>query len=168
MNTFAPQAVKPRLLAGGDGWANQHRTALPNDFYLSDIDAALALDTEDKIFLGYVPDSWGNRHAPDRKFALVALFDRVRDEATAWRNSHSLASQLYRWLARTISEQQPYPVRFFYVCGDDSPPWEMIEVDIFSGQPTGFRCTLEAGDWRECWQAAGLYDLRRELAHALA
>lgn len=167
-----PQGVKKRLDKQGDAWADQHRRSTPKDFYLQDVDAMFGAvvfghNTGEKLFLEYVPDNYVNRDKRIRKFGVVAIFDRKTSEQAAFSNHNMVSCALYLWLCRSLGELQPSPPKFFYVIGNQEPPWTMIEVDTTTGMETGTRKRLDGSDWRATWETLGLASLRHELVQWL-
>lgn len=165
--------VKPRLLAGtGDGWAAAHRQALGSNWYLSDVDALADSTgayhgTEDKLFVSAtcLPV---HRLDPAQTLGIVALFDRTQDLGTGLCERKAFGSKMLRNIARLIGLAQGVLPKVFLVAGPDDGPWELVELDIWSGQPAGFRAILEAGgSWAATWEAAGLGKLQRELQRRL-
>jgi hypothetical protein len=168
MDHRSSNGVKLRADGGGDGWANTHRLQLGNQFLMSDIDClfgglVFGQNTGERLFMEYAPDNWANRTKRIRQFAMVAMFDRKKTEAAALSAHNTLATAFYLWLARVHGASQPKPPRFFYVIGGDSPPWDMIEVDIHTGDTATDIIRLNSVDWPTMWAALGLTDLRNEL-----
>lgn len=164
----------PRLLNGtrarldgkGDGWANAHRSFLGREHLMNDVDGAFGLEvwggnTEERIFLEYEPDVYRTRFKLIRRFALVAMFDRKRDSDAA--RAASVSTAFYLWQARTLSQQQPVPGKFFFVFGGQEPPWTLQELDIQTGLPAGQPVVLPAVDWSVIWTQIGLAGLRGQL-----
>ena len=161
-----PGGVKPRFDGQGDGWAAAHRSLGPT-FNMSDVDGVVGMmgfasNTGERLFLEYVPDNYKNRQSRIRKFATVAMFDRKSSEHYANSDSNALAAAFYLDLCRRLATTQPKPPRFFYVIGQDQPPWEMIEIDINTAAEIG-RVHQDGKNWRQVWEAVGLVALRNEL-----
>lgn len=161
-------AVKQRLDGQGDEWANQHRRSLPKEFYLQDVDAmfggvVFGQNTGERLFLEYIPDDYENRTKRIREFFVVSIFDRKTSEQAAFGNHNIVSTAFYLHMCRTYSNAQPYAPRFFFVIGNEEPPWEMIEIDIHDAKETGERVTLYRANWKKVWNRLGLSDLRRDL-----
>lgn len=158
--------VKIRADGQGDGWANQHRE-LGQTFNMQDLDGFFGLyvfakNSANSLFLEYAPDRIENREKVIRRFAVVALFDRKKTEDAALSDMNIVSTAFYLWTCRQIGDRQPIAPRFFYVIGDDNPPWTMIELNIASGERLG--CYLLTGyNWRDVWEVAGLRKIRDEL-----
>jgi hypothetical protein len=164
--------TKIRVDGRGDVWADCHRTQLGRHFLMQDVDGlfgnmTFAHNTGEKLFLEYVPDSYKNREKAIRQFAVVALFDRKSSAAWAFSVRNRVSTALYLEMCRRFATGQPFPPRFFYIIGKDSPPWEMIELCIDTGQEVGQRTrihTMEnSNEWAKLWEAVGLSGLRDEL-----
>jgi len=160
--------VRVRSDGGGDGWANAHRTALGNRFYLQDVDAVagiewFATNTAERVFAEYEPDSWENRLEVIRRFALVAMFDRKSTIDAAFSPQNRISSAFYLHLCRTHVDRQPRPPRFFFLVGGQKPPWEMVELDIDAGDEIGNRVEINGQNMRGVWDAIGLTELRKFL-----
>lgn len=163
------RGVRVRADKKGDAWANAHRDALGNKYYLQDVDAmfgyvAFGHNTGERLFLEYVPDSYENRGSWIREYGYVALFDRKTSEQAAFSSQNSLSASVYLHLCRRLAAGQPIAPRFFFVIGGQEPPWEMIEISIESGEETGQRAVIRsASDWSTIWAALGLADMRNTI-----
>jgi len=162
--------VKERLNGAGDAWANQHRESLGSHFYLQDVDAMFGTivfghNTGERLFLEYVPDSYENRQEKVREFGVVALFDRKSSRDAAFGNHNRVSMALYLWMCRSLSKIQGISrsPKFFFVIGGQSPPWQMIEIDIDTGEELQMT-EINTSSWRSTWQAFGLMRLRDEIA----
>lgn len=160
MNGRLNNGVKARGDGGGDSWANEHRVELGRDSYLADFDGyigqvAFAGNTGNRLFLEYAVRGTKGR----KEFAIVALFDRKASVEIAKRAKGSLSTDLYLWVCRMLALHQSHPPKFFYVCGGNSAPWTMIELDIETGEEIGTR-QVEKPRWKEVWDAFGLTGLR--------
>ena len=156
--------VLARVDGGGDTWAGEHRQALSNQYFLQDLDAvagvmAFGTNGVDRLFTEYEPDSYRNHDKLVRKFGVVALFDRKATLPACDRSVVSTAFYLH--MARTFSLNQPIPVRFFYVVGQQEP-WTLVEVDITTGERLG-TTELANGTWRRAWGYLGLLNAREVL-----
>lgn len=155
----------------GDGWANAHRKQLGNDFYLQDVDAMFGVmvfghNTANTLFMEYVPDDYKNRTSTIREFGFVGMFDRKYTEQVAFGTKNALSTGVYLKLCRLIGSNQPSGCtpKFFFVIGNNEPPWTMIELDIATGKPTGTRAVLtDSNKWPELWEKLGLRKIRDEL-----
>ena len=163
-----PRGVKERLNGAGDAWANQHRESLGSNFYLQDVDAMFGTvvfghNTGERLFLEYVPDSYENRQNIVREFGVVAVFDRKSSRSAAFGNHNRVSTALYLWMCRTLGKAQSINPKFFFVIGGQSPSWEMVEIDIDTGEELRM---MEVGtsSWRQIWHALGLLKLRNEIA----
>ncbi|MES9985894.1 MAG: hypothetical protein ABW115_21035, partial [Candidatus Thiodiazotropha sp. 6PLUC6] len=66
---------------------------------------------------------------------------------------------------RCFARCQPLKPMFFYVIGGQQPPWEMIELDIETGDIKG-QYTIQSKqqeEWRTLWDRIGLSSLRSAL-----
>ena len=168
--------VKVRMDGKGDSWACAHRDGLGKSYYMQDIDClfgamAFGHNTGEKLFLEYIPDNYQNREKVIRQFGIVSIFDRKFSEGRAFSNENSVSMALYLHICRVFRDHQSIAPKFFYVIGGQEPPWEMIEIDIETGEKTGQRETIgtqENGnikiEWRDVWEALGLIKLRNEVA----
>ena len=160
--------VKDRMDGAGDSWAREHRVQLGNQYLMSDIDClfggvVFGQNTGERLFMEYAPDAWENRTKHIREFAMVAMFDRKKTRRAAMSAHNTLATAFYLWLARVHAGNQPKTPRFFYVIGGDNPPWQMMEVDIYTAEVTTKITQLDSVDWKTIWNSLGLTDLRNEL-----
>lgn len=172
MYTRMDNGVKARADGAGDAWAQSHRT-LGRDFHMHDIDVLFGLvafgqNTGERLFLEYVPDNYQNRTSVIRKFAAVAMFDRKASTKAAFSQQNALSTAQYLWQCRTLGEggNQPLMPKFFFVIGKQTPPWEMIEIDIYTGERTGVEELIfmkSQAEWQRVWDALGLTSLRNEL-----
>ena len=162
--------VKSRFDGGGDKWANEHRVRLWRDDYMQDIDAIFGMEifgknTADRLFAEYVPLGHEDHNRLQRRFGLVALFDRKISEFAAFHKGSKMSLDLYLWLCRIIGSTQSIDPKFFYVCGNNEMPWTMIEIDIHTGNRTGephvITCEQE---WRRVWSALGIREIRRRVS----
>jgi len=160
------EGVRLRADGKGDGWALAHRK-LGATFNMTDFDGLMgivsfAANTGERLFLEYVPDNYSHRVNVIRQFAAVAMFDRksTREYAFSDENRVSLAWHLDH--CRKLGQTQPKPPKFFFVIGRDEPPWELVEVDIETGDVVS-EMSLSAMNWRALWERAGLVALRNEL-----
>ena len=152
----------------GDSWAAAHRTALPSDHYITDLDICFGetffgINGGGSIFAEYEPDSVRNRGKLIRRFALIALCDRKANEASALDAQNTVATAFHLSMCRTIETCQPVAPKFFFVIGGDAPPWTLLELDIETGERTGEPVVIDGPDWRPVWDAIGLSDARRVL-----
>lgn len=159
--------VLERTDQAGDGWARAHREANPR-WYMQDVDALMAIETRayntgDKFFMEYVPDGFQHREKSIRQHAVVALFDRKSCREAAFGEHGRASLSLYLHLCRALGQTQPVQPKFMFTIGKDKPPWEVIEVDPESGDVVAEHA-LTSANWAEVWKAAGLSDLRAELA----
>ena len=164
--------VKKRHDGQGDLWAEHHRQNLGRDFLMHDIDGCFGAvvfghNTAERLFLEYVPDNYENRLEYIREFAVVGLFDRKRSFDWAMSNGNRLSMSVYLYLCRSIAKTQPIAPRFFLLFGEhDKPPWEMIELDIETGEvvPREPVVITDATNWYPVWDTAlGLTKMRNEL-----
>ena len=69
------------------------------------------------------------------------------------------------WLCREFCKRQPgCGPKFFFVIGD-GPPWEMIELDPFSGEETDAFTLLH--NWTDLWAVSGIAQIRARLRSLL-
>jgi len=134
---------------------------------MSDIDGyfgfvAFSGNTNEKLFLEYVPDDYKYKDSFIRRFAIVAMFDRKSTESAAFHRENRISSNLYRFLCRTLAETQPIGPRFFYVIGGSAPPWTMIELNLRDGTEVG-RSVLNGMNWEQIWRSTGLLRERNVL-----
>jgi len=160
--------VRIRADGQGDAWANTHRESLGNQFYLQDIDALFGMEvfganTGDRLFLEYEPDNYKNKQNIVREFAMVAMFDRKSTLAWARSTQCCLSRGVYLWMCRALRAQQPHAPKFFLVVGRDCPPWQMVEIDIDTGDELSEPTTVDADSFQRVWQQLGLTQLRRDL-----
>lgn len=160
--------VKCRHDGQGDAWANEHRSALGSGDYLHDVDTLFGIqvfghNTGEKLFLEYEPDNFENRAKILRSFAVVAMFDRKSSSGGAFCPENRLSLSFYLWQCRMFAQWQPTPPRFFIVIGGQSPPWQMIELDIYTGKKVGVPVQVDGSRFADVWNALGLRKLRREL-----
>ena len=149
-----------RMDGKGDPWANAHRTAL-DKCHMVDIDGVFGLtafghNTGEHLFLECVPDHWENRLSALRQFAVVAMFDRKQYDGAQNKGGGPFSFAFYLHLCRVLSERQPSPARFFYVFGQNEPPWVMQEHDIDTGIKCGTPIRLDGLDWTTVWESIGL------------
>ena len=151
---------KVRVDGGGDGWAGQHRTELGRGNFMQDLDVfagtlSFATNGQDRVFAEYAPDSYVNARDTVRDFALVALFDRKSTRSAAMSNGNRLSLGFYLSVCRTYAAKQPtFPPHFYFVCGK-SQPWEMIKIDIDTGDELETYNYSER-DWKQVWAESGL------------
>lgn len=162
--------VRKRADGKGDGWANAHRDVLGTKFLMQDVDGYFGFlvygdNTGERLFLEYVPDDYANRTKPVRSFAIVAMFDRKTTMDAATSEENALSRAFYLWLCRTIGRAQPAEKqpRFYFVVGGQQPPWDMLELDILTGERIGDIVHLANADWPHIWETLGLAPLRRSL-----
>ena len=160
--------VKIRRDGGGDSWALRHREELGNYFYMQDLDfmmgmVSFAQNTEDSLFVEFVPDNYRNVDNIVRNFGVVGMFDRKQSFDACNSSRNMLSKSFYMHLCRSIAQTQAEPPKFLYVAGGDSPPWQLREVDILTGQWAGDPVTVSDGDWSEAWRKLGLLELRNKL-----
>lgn len=159
--------VRVRADGKGDAWAKAHRDQLGATFNMNDVDGliglvAFAANTGDRLFMEYVPDNYANRQSMVRQFATVALFDRKTSRDYALGESNRVALAWYLDLCRRLGQTQPKPPKFFLIIGRDTPPWQMIELDIETGAVISEHA-LTAHKWQQVWEQVGLAALRNEL-----
>lgn len=159
--------VKQRMDGGGDSFGNAHREALGNWAYMQDFDSifgfeAFAKNTSDLLFTEYEPDQYKNSGNLIRNFATIALFDRKKHFNLAERAlqcSRPVLTAYYLHQCRLNASVQPIPPRFFF-CVDIDEGWQLLEVDINTGEKIGPRhghhITRENMDY--VWTAIGLRD----------
>lgn len=129
--------VKERFDGLGDAFAELHRRALPSNLYFQDIDqwagsVVVGDNTENSLYLEYVPDIQKDLNHRIRDFIVLGFFDRKKSKA-AVTASHKVQEALYLHLCRTLSDSQVVQCRFFYVVGVEAP-FSLIEVNILSGE----------------------------------
>ena len=160
--------VKSRFDAKGDGWANAHRL-MGQTFNMNDVDAlfgmvAFGQNCANRLFAEYVPDSYSNRPNLIRSFALVCLFDRKSNINAALCDHNRVSSAFYLWLCR--QPIQPKKPMFFYVIGEEAPPWTMLGIDLDTGQQNNNDEILRESsksEFMRVWDKLGLSSLRNEL-----
>jgi hypothetical protein len=162
--------VAVRMDGKGDAWSDKHRQ-LGVSFNMNDIDGlmglvAFAANTSDHIFMEYVPDTYEHRHNIIRRFYTVALFDRKTSRNYAFSDANRVSLAWYLDLCRRLAKTQPRPPKYFFVIGQDTPPWQMIELDIDTGKIMSEH-TLPENNWRTLWDIIGLSRLRQELRQAI-
>jgi len=123
---------------------------------------AFGANTGEKIFSEYVPDSWDHRWNYFREFALVGLFDRKTTAQYAFSDDNRVSTAHYLWICRSLSKLQPIAAKFFFVIGQHAAPWEMIELNINTGDEIK-RYVLYDANWKEIWNACGLKQIRDDL-----
>ena len=163
-----PHGVKKRMDGEGDGWANAHREKLAAEAVMTDIDGwmgmnAYCMNTGSQLFCEYTIDQKTLHPNHTARCAIVGFFDRkIRKSARLF---GSQPHQVYMHIAQCIAVQQKFPPKFFYVFGSVMGPWEMCEVDIYTGEYTGepFHCDTREASWKHMWDQCGLTALRREL-----
>ncbi len=167
MNDRDEYGVRVRRDGLGDGWAQGHRL-LGKTFNMQDLDAlfgfvAFGVNGAERLFLEYQPDHFTNANRMIRRFAAVAMFDRKSSVQAAFNSTVSTAN--YLWQCRCFARQQPLKPKFFYVVGGQEPPWEMIELDIDTGDHLGQKViqSNRKEDWLAVWDHLGLADLRENL-----
>ena len=158
--------VRVRVDGKGDAWAQAHRQ-LGGTFNMTDFDAvmgvqAFAANTGERLFLEYVPDNYENRLNMIREYASVAMFDRKASREYAFSRDNRVSLSWHLDHCRKLAQTQPVAPKFFLVIGRDQPPWQLIELDITTGEIVAEH-TLTNMDWKTVWQQAGLTDLRNEL-----
>lgn len=156
--------VRRRVDNSGDVWANEHRQAFGSSSYMQDLDAVMGVITfgingVSRLFAEYEPDGWENRNSLIRQFGIVALFDRKKTTRACQVSSVSTAFYLH--MARVLSTAQPIPVRFFFVVGEQ-PPWQLIELDIETGEQRGTTYVADIGA-EAIWDDLGLTATRKAL-----
>lgn len=171
--------VKARGDGGGDSWALAHRSGVPRNFYMQDVDGVVGSlcfqhHCADSLFCEY---TYGRRVGPTetaQDFGVVALFDRKATLALARDAKNTLSRTFYLFQCRVFREYQGIAPRFFYVCGTDGP-WTVIELDIDTGAEVGdpVICPVLPADpdpdpnapkpWQHIWNQLGLSALRRQL-----
>lgn len=167
---YLNNGARARIDGGGDAWADEHRHGLGMSFLMSDLDAIFGTvvfgqNTGDRLFIEYVPDDYVNRFKAVREFGLVAMFDRKRSINAAFDQRNKLSTAVYLWICRKLGSGQAKRPKFFFVIGDQVPPWQMVEIDIMNGEPTGVEATItNREDWVSIWEHLGLASLRREIA----
>jgi hypothetical protein len=124
--------------------------------------AGVSHDTISRLFVEYVPDNYRNRLNVIRDYAVVAVFDRKVSREYALGEDNRVSLACYLSLCRRLGQTQPKPPKFFLVIGRDAPPWELVELDIHTGQVLSEN-TLTAMNWRVIWRCVGLVDLRDAL-----
>ncbi len=159
--------VRVRVDGKGDAWAKAHRNELGATFNMTDVDGLVgmvgfAANTGDRLFIEYVPDNYRHRLDVIRTYATVALFDRKATRAYAFGDSNRVSLSWYLDMCRRLARTQPKPPKFLLVIGRDNPPWEMIELDITTGDPISEN-RLEVMNWKAVWRQIGLTGLRDEL-----
>ena len=160
--------VRRRMDGQGDGWANAHREALGNKYFLQDEDACVGMmffgtRTENRIFTEWEPDDYGNRENLIRRFALIATFDRKSTYEAAFALDNTVSTAWYLANCRKWAKDQPKAPRFFYVIGGKEPPWELVELDINTGTRIGGNQMIDTTNMTEVWDAVGLTELRCSL-----
>ncbi len=167
---YLDNGARARVDGHGDAWANEHRHGLGMSFNMTDLDAffgtvAFGQNTSDRLFIEYVPDEYANRDKVVREFGLVAMFDRKNSWRAAFEQRNRLSTAVYLWICRKLGVGQSKSPKFFYVIGGQLPPWQMVEIDIISGEATGVTANiLHRDDWQYVWEHLGLVPLRREIA----
>lgn len=167
---YLHNGARARIDGRGDAWADEHRHGLGMSFLMSDLDAIFGTvvfgqNTGDRLFIEYVPDAYANRFKTVREFGLVAMFDRKMSINAAFDQRNKLSTAVYLWICRKLGAGQAKRPKFFFVIGDQAPPWRMVEIDITNGEPTGAEATIASReDWGPVWEYLGLAPLRREIA----
>lgn len=164
--------VKVRADGKGDGWANEHREELGHHFYMQDVDCAFGVmgfghNTADALFLEFVPDDYRNRQKAIRTFGVVGFFDRKSSFGACTSTRNLLSKGVYLHMARCVAHQQSVAPKFFYVVGDNNPPWYMREVDIYTGEWAAPAVEVTSGEWKKVWEQLGLLELRNEISKSL-
>lgn len=160
------KGVRVRADGKGDGWARAHRE-LGLTFNMTDIDGLMGLvgfaaNTGDKLFMEYVPDNYQNRLNLIRQYAVVAMFDRKASREYAFSDANRVSLSWHLDHCRKLAQTQPKAPKFFLVIGRDEPPWELIEMNIHTGEVVTEQ-TLNGMNWRVLWEQTGLVALRNEL-----
>src|SRR5262245_58929359 len=124
------EQTKPRFDGKGDAWANMHRAKLGHGYHMQDQDVnfgfqAFAVNSAEKFFAEYVPDDFRNYGKAIREFRTVALFDRKLSIEAIDSQMNAVSRAFYLWLCRTLGRYQAVEPKFFYIIGDQQPPWKM-------------------------------------------
>ncbi len=159
--------VRVRRDGKGDGWANEHRTALGNEFLMQDCDGifgqlTFASQSANRLFLEYVPDGFEHRLDMTREMAVVAMFDRKGSLEKAFQEDNLMWLHLYLSICRKLSKFQPVPVRFFVVSGPDAAPWDITEVNT-STRERGRSHVIQSNQMMDVWRMLGLAKARQDL-----
>jgi hypothetical protein len=163
--------VKRRHDGLGDAWANEHRSKLGSKALMNDIDgicgtisikAIVEQHTENSIFIEYEPDHRKNIGSKVRNFGIVALFDRKKSTSAALSSNNTLSLSIYLHICRVFRKNQDgIAPKFFFVIGDKSPPWKLIEIDIDTGEKVGKSVVIDK--WTVTWNKIGLFGIRKKL-----
>ena len=158
--------VKVRKDGKGDAWALAHRDGLGRGFYMSDVDGIVgmmgfAANTGERLFIEY---KFVGEYSSSviKQFATVAVFDRKWSRELAFAEGNQVSTAWYLDLCRRLGKTQSKPPRFFFVIGQDRPPWTMIELDIETGDVRQEE-VLDGMNWKVVWRAVGLSSLREQL-----
>jgi len=158
------RGVRKRMCKNGDMWALEHRAELGHEFLMTDIDSFIGKmiffqNTENSLFIEYEPDDFNRHEELIREFAYIALFDRKNSRKYALSSHNRVSLAVHLNLCRRLGLGQPFPVKFFFVIGEQSPPYTMIEIDTKTGVLLS-EYYLKKGHWREVWNAVGLVRTR--------
>lgn len=151
-------------------WALAHRSKTPKNFYMNDIDAFFGKmwfqkNSGYKLFAEYIPDD--NYGEVIKKFALISLFDIKETKKAmeyALHGPNPISTAFYLYLARVIGKNQKYDPKFFFVIGKEGP-WELIEINIHTGNKTGKSAIISENDvnWVSQYKDLGLLELQQNL-----
>ena len=157
--------TKPRFDGKGDSWARSHRSNLPGNYYMTDIDGLglFTMNSSNEFFCEYVVGY--PRDSADRKVTrgVFALFDRKASLDSAFSERNATLG-VYLLIARGLAREQTVAPKFCFVIGGQDPPWRVIEVDIYTGNRTGNESYVSTDDgWMDAWIQLGIDVTRKKL-----
>ena len=160
--------TKERSDGKGDAWANAHRSALPRDVYMQDVDGlfgflGFGMNTAERLFVEIEPDDFRQSRTVIRDFATLAFFDRKRTLETALHEQNRVSLAYYLALCRKLGMTQAFPPRFFFIIGEQAPPWNMYEINIATGHLLSDTpvLTVHQAEWSRIWHLLGLDTMRQ-------
>lgn len=157
--------VRARADGKGDLWALKHRD-LGASYYMNDFDGLIGqlgfvINGQERSFAEYCIGRDKPGMASQKRFAVVACFDRKNSPNALKTHYATLSRAFYCYVCQALGAVQPQPPRFFYVIGHSSP-WQVSEVSIDS-QEIISTDQLVDGDWMSFWNRFGLNKLRSSL-----
>lgn len=117
------------------------------------------VESSDRFFMEYAVRSDSGYSLMDS--VIYALYDRKHSNPFPLTKAHYLQLAPQLKIARALQLYDDLAPMYSYVIGGKTGPWDLVELNIFTAEPTGKTARIRAGeDWLPTWRRLGIANLK--------